>query len=182
MRRNKRLLNGKTAFVALGCNLGTDVQKLEVLETAVARLHASDQIEVIACSSVYRTPPWGVTDQPPFYNAVAELSTTLPPRELMLELKRLETRLGRMPGPRWGPRVIDLDLLLYDSATINDPDLVVPHPRMLERSFVVIPLLEVSPECQLPDGQAIQDAAASGVLSDAAVQIVAVGVKPRADD
>ncbi|MBV8245207.1 MAG: 2-amino-4-hydroxy-6-hydroxymethyldihydropteridine diphosphokinase [Candidatus Eremiobacteraeota bacterium] len=103
----------------------------------------SEMGTVLRRSRIYHTPPWGVRDQPQFVNAAALLETTLEPRALLRALQDLERRLGRVPNYRWGPRIIDLDLLTYDDREIFDDELWLPHPRMLERAFVLVPLAEI---------------------------------------
>ena len=130
------------AFVGLGSNVG---DRLANLKKALAELRAQAGIEVGRVSSAYDTDPVG-PPQPNFLNAVVELLTTLSPRELLGALKDIEARLGRSPGERWGPRVIDLDLLLYGTGEIHEEGLHVPHPLMRERAFVLVPLAEIAPE------------------------------------
>ncbi len=109
-----------------------------------AALRALERVgKVVARSSLYRTQPWGTTGQPAFCNAVALVDTALSPRALLDALKTLERELGRVPGARWGPRVIDLDILAYGEQAVNEPDLTVPHPRLYQRGFALIPLAEV---------------------------------------
>lgn len=98
---------------------------------------------VLACSRLYRTKAWGRTDQPDFCNAAAILETNLAPRELLAALKKLEHELGRVPSERWGPRALDLDILYYDESRIDEPGLQIPHPRLLERAFALVPLAEI---------------------------------------
>lgn len=107
-----------------------------------------------ALSSVYETDPVG-PPQPDFLNAVAEVSTTLDAGELYRTLKEIEQVIGRRPGERWGPRIIDLDLLLYGDEVVDDRDLTVPHPEVTKRAFVLVPLAEVSPNARLPSGELI---------------------------
>jgi 2-amino-4-hydroxy-6-hydroxymethyldihydropteridine diphosphokinase len=128
-----------TCYVGLGSNLG---DRLENLRRAVELLDASDGVAVVRTSSVYETDPVG-PPQPDFLNAVAEISTDLGPHELLARCKAIEAELGRTPGERWGPREIDLDLLLYGDERIDTGELVVPHPRMNERAFVLVPLREL---------------------------------------
>jgi 2-amino-4-hydroxy-6-hydroxymethyldihydropteridine diphosphokinase len=130
------------AFVALGANLG---ERERAVRTAATWLGAR------RLSTLRETEPWGVTDQPRFVNAVAELDTDLDPRALLDELLAVEHRLGRVRGPeRYGPRTIDLDLLLYGEETIDEPGLVVPHPRLHERRFMLEPLAELDPLLVIP--------------------------------
>ncbi len=158
-----------TAWLGLGSNIGSDEEKTAVLRTVTVELEraASGQLRVTGMSSIYRTPPWGVTDQPDFFNAVLRAETTLTPQELLRTAKEVEQALGRRPTYRWGPRVIDIDLLLMDDVTITTPELTLPHPGLLRRAFVTVPLLELTPDLRLPDGRLLRDAAptdTSGVL------------------
>jgi 2-amino-4-hydroxy-6-hydroxymethyldihydropteridine diphosphokinase len=131
-------VNAHRAYVGLGSNQGDAVENLARGFQALARLG-----NVARRSSLYRTQPWGKTDQPEFVNAVALLETALSPRELLAGLKSAEARLGRVPGERWGPRIIDLDLLTYDEREIDEAGLRVPHPHLRERAFVLVPLAEI---------------------------------------
>lgn len=137
------------AFVALGGNLG-DVET--TLMEAVWALESLPQTSLRAQSSIYRSAPWGRTDQPEFLNAVVEIQTRLAAIELLNRLLEIEERFGRVrdPADRWGPRKLDLDLLAYGEQEINEPGLHVPHPRMKERAFVLVPLAEIAPSLQLP--------------------------------
>lgn len=128
------------AFVGLGSNVG---ERLENLRRAVAELRS--EVDVVRVSSVYDTDPVG-PPQADFLNAVVEIRTALGARELLALLKAIEARLGRSEGERWGPREIDLDLLLYGDAEVDEPDLRIPHPQMWERAFVLVPLAEIAPE------------------------------------
>jgi len=143
------------AFVGLGANLG---QRQETLLRAVELLAAEDGVEVVVLSSVRETDPVGVEDQPRFLNAAALLETTLEPRELLDVLLRIERELGRVrDGTRWGPRVIDLDLLAYGSEVVDEPGLRVPHPRLHERRFALEPLVELDPDLELPGRGKVSD-------------------------
>lgn len=146
-----------TAYLALGANIG---EKLENLRSAV-RLLRDSGCEVTAVSSLYLTRPVGVTDQPDFLNAVVRVETTLKPRALLGLCQTIELRLGRQRTIQWGPRVIDVDVLLYDDLTIDEPGLVVPHPRMKERAFVLVPLAEIDPVVEVSPGVSSADAAAA---------------------
>lgn len=132
------------ALVALGGNVG-DVRR--TLEQAIARF-CRDGVSLVARSSDYRTPPWGVTDQPPFVNCAIAVETTLEPRQLLARALATEAEFGRdrAAEQRWGPRSLDIDLLTYDALVIADPDLALPHPRMLDRAFVLVPLVEIRPD------------------------------------
>lgn len=127
-------------YVGLGANVG------DAVSTVNRALLALDGLGLVRRrSSLYRTRPWGKTDQPAFVNAVALLETKLEPRVLLAAFKTIETRLGRVAGERWGPRVIDLDILTYDDREIAEAGLRVPHPRLCERAFVLVPLAEIDP-------------------------------------
>jgi 2-amino-4-hydroxy-6-hydroxymethyldihydropteridine diphosphokinase len=140
------------AYIGLGSNLGNR-------ETLLRR--AAEAIGAVRLSPVIETEPWGYADQPRFLNAVAELETELRPRELLELLLDVERRLGRTRhGPRYGPRTIDLDLLLYGDEVIDEPGLQVPHPRLAERLFVLEPLAALVPERKIPGNGTIQEALA----------------------
>lgn len=136
------------ACVALGSNI--DQPRLRI-ERAVDALAALPHSWLVARSHDYATPPWGVTDQPDFVNAVVTLETELGPHELLRALFAIEREQGRRrEGPRWGPRTLDLDLLLHGDRMIDDGMLVLPHPRMVERAFVLLPLAEIAPDLVVP--------------------------------
>jgi 2-amino-4-hydroxy-6-hydroxymethyldihydropteridine diphosphokinase len=144
----------QTAYVGLGSNLGDREQNLLA---ALARFDAEGWL--VRRSSFRETDPVGVTDQPRFVNAVAELRTGLGPRELLDRLLGIERELGRERARerRWGPRIIDLDLLLFGDEVIEEPGLTVPHPRLAGRRFVLEPLVELAPDLELPDGRRVQE-------------------------
>ncbi len=119
------------------------------MATALRILDADPETTVVAVSSLYRTPPWGKTDQPDFLNAAAELKTQRSPRGLLELCLDVERRLKRVRQERWGPRLIDMDILVFGDRVIDEPGLVVPHPRMLERAFVLVPLAEIDPDLRL---------------------------------
>jgi 2-amino-4-hydroxy-6-hydroxymethyldihydropteridine diphosphokinase len=152
------------AYIGLGSNLG---DREATLREALSRLGAADGIEVVAVSSFRESDPVGVIDQPRFLNAAASLETSLEPLELLGRLLEVERGLGRdrAKEERWGPRTLDLDLLLYGDEEIDVPGLTVPHPRLAERLFVLQPLLELDPGLRLPDGRAVRDLAASELQS-----------------
>lgn len=137
------------AFLGLGSNVG---DRLETLTSCLFVLDDTDGIAVADVSAVYETAPWGVEDQEPFLNAVVAVRTTLGPRELLADCHRTEAAFGRDRDAeqRWGPRPLDIDLLLYGDEVIDEPDLVVPHPRLTERAFVLVPLAEVFPGGTIP--------------------------------
>ncbi|MGG0644385.1 2-amino-4-hydroxy-6-hydroxymethyldihydropteridine diphosphokinase [Sporosarcina gallistercoris] len=136
-----------TAFISIGTNLG---DREGFLKLAVTSLYATDGIESVEASSIYETAPVGVTDQPDFLNMVVRVETVLESHELLAECQRIEMELGRERTIRWGPRTVDLDILLYNSDRIESETLSIPHPRMRERAFVLIPLTELAPECLDP--------------------------------
>jgi 2-amino-4-hydroxy-6-hydroxymethyldihydropteridine diphosphokinase len=146
------------AFIALGGNVG-DVRS--TFDQAIALLCDGRAIRLKARSSDYRTPPWGVTDQPPFVNAVIEVVTSLGPHDLLARAQQCELAFGRdrAQEQRWGPRTIDIDLLAYDDVAISDAELILPHPRLFERGFVLVPLAEIAPGREI-DGVVIRDALA----------------------
>ncbi len=129
-----------TAYVALGTNQG---HREEFLRQAIKMLDFQPQITIQDCSSIYETEPVGYLDQPKFLNMVLKVATFLQPLELLNVLQKIEEDLGRIRSIRWGPRTIDLDILLFNNENIKSERLIVPHPRMFERSFVIKPLLEV---------------------------------------
>jgi 2-amino-4-hydroxy-6-hydroxymethyldihydropteridine diphosphokinase len=130
------------AYVGVGANLG---DREETIENAIALLPG-----VVAVSELRETEPVGVVDQPPFLNGAVALETALSPRELLDTLLAVERVLGRERRERWGPRTIDLDLLLYGGETLDEPGLTVPHPRLHERRFALEPLLDLDPELEIP--------------------------------
>lgn len=132
----------RRAYLGLGSNVGDRVQ---ALQQAIDGLAAADGVTVVAVSSVYETAPVGGPEQPDYLNAVVAIETDRTPRELLEIAKRLEAEAGRVPGERWGPRPLDVDVLLVGDEEVDDEDLVVPHPRLYERAFVMIPLAELDP-------------------------------------
>ena len=140
------------AYVGIGSNLG---DRETTIRQALALL--AKRVDVVAVSSLRETEPWGYADQPPFLNGAAELETTLAPRELLDAMLGVERTLGReRTGPRFGPRTIDLDLLLYGDDRIDEPGLRVPHPRLHERAFVLEPLAELDPALEIPGRGRVQ--------------------------
>ena len=143
-----------TAYIGLGSNLDSPCQHI------VAAFSALDALPATALtrrSALYKSKPVGPPDQADFINAVAELRTGLLPLALLDGLRAIEDRHGRARGRRWGPRTLDLDLLLYGAATIKHERLTVPHPEMLKRAFVLAPLVEIRADCRLPGGGAPSD-------------------------
>ncbi len=141
-------------YLGLGSNLG---DRAAHLARALALLDAAAGVSVRELSSVYETAPVGVTDQPRFLNMVARIRSRLSPHELLDLCKDIERRMGRPATERWGPRNIDLDLLLYGDLTIAEERFVLPHPLLTTRQFVLIPLHEIAPDLVLPDGTRIAD-------------------------
>jgi 2-amino-4-hydroxy-6-hydroxymethyldihydropteridine diphosphokinase len=135
------------AFVGIGSNLG---DREAYLRSAIELLGAEDGIEVVAVSRVRETEPVGPVEQGPFLNGAVLISTELTPRELLERLLEIEQRLGRVRNERFGPRTIDLDLLVYGNETIAEPGLMVPHPRLHERRFALEPLADLAPDLVLP--------------------------------
>jgi 2-amino-4-hydroxy-6-hydroxymethyldihydropteridine diphosphokinase len=142
-----------TAYLGLGSNLG---DRLGNLQAAVDGLDDAAGVRVVASSRVWETAPVGPT-QPDYLNAVVRVETELAPADLLAACRRVEQDLGRVRRERWGARTIDVDVLLFDARTVDEPDLVVPHPLLTERAFVVLPLLELDPDPVLPDGRRVRD-------------------------
>lgn len=138
-----------TAHIGLGANLGNAEA---TLRSATAELRALPRSRLTGLSSLYRSAPLGPAGQGDYLNAVARLETPLPPHDLLQALQDIENRHGRLRQERWGPRTLDLDLLLYGNDLISTAPLTVPHPEMMHRNFVVVPLLEINPAACLPDG------------------------------
>lgn len=136
------------AYVALGSNLADPQQQLL---DAMDALGALPQTRLLQRSSLYRTPPWGVLEQPDFINAAVALDTDLSPLDLLQAMQAIEQAAGRMRAERNGPRTLDLDLLHVDGVQLDDPKLSLPHPRMAERAFVLLPLNDVAPALLLPN-------------------------------
>jgi len=143
------------AYVGLGSNLG---DRRVLLERALELLAAQPGLDVVAVSSFRETDPVGYVDQPRFLNGACAVETSLGPREVLERLLAVECELGReRAGPRYGPRTIDLDLLLYGQEQLDEHGLTVPHPRLAERSFALEPLVELDPDLSLPDGRRLRD-------------------------
>ncbi len=137
------------AYLGLGTNLGDRLLNLERAVDAMPSAAGGD-LAVLARSRVYETPAWGYEDQPAFLNMALKVQTVLAPEVLLVHLKMLESDLGRIPSFRWGPRAIDIDILFYDDVVLNTPDLVIPHPRIQERAFVLVPLADIAPDLMHP--------------------------------
>ena len=139
---------GTLASLSLGGNVG-DVRGS--FRFALERLEKTADVDVIATSSIYRTAPWGKTDQPDFLNMAALLRTTLRPRALLDLCLAIEKDRGRDRGELWGPRTLDIDVLTYGDETVNEPGLCIPHPRLHERAFALVPLVEIAPDTRIGD-------------------------------
>ncbi len=150
------------AFIALGANLGDPVRQID---TAMADLARLDTTQLLDCSGLYASKADGYADQPDFVNAVVKLGTDLTPRNLLSSLLDIEQRHGRVRTFRNSPRTLDLDILLYDDLRLAECGLHLPHPRMHERAFVLVPLAELAPDAELPGHGRVVDALA-GVLPD----------------
>lgn len=130
-------------YMGLGSNLG---DREGFIRAAIEALERAPQLRVVRRARLYESQPLGVTDQPWFLNTVVELETTLSPRELLARCKQIERALGRQDRERYGPREIDLDILLYGDIVLHEPDLIIPHPELHRRRFVLVPLLELAPQ------------------------------------
>ncbi|MBL8520426.1 MAG: 2-amino-4-hydroxy-6-hydroxymethyldihydropteridine diphosphokinase [Betaproteobacteria bacterium] len=135
------------AYIALGSNLGNPAWQVQA---AFREIDDIPDVSLVKVSSLYRTAPVGIVDQPPFINAVAMAETTLSPHILLRHLAGIEQSHGRVRGERDGPRTLDLDLLLFNDWQIDDEHLTTPHPRMHERAFVLVPLVEIEPDATIP--------------------------------
>jgi 2-amino-4-hydroxy-6-hydroxymethyldihydropteridine diphosphokinase len=148
-----------SVLIALGGNVG-DVRS--TFEKAIANICGMAQAALVARSSDYTTPPWGEEDQPPFINACIEIDTALDPHALLFVLHKVEQKFGRDRSKerRWGPRTLDLDMIAYDDMQIDKVELTLPHPRLFERAFVLVPLAEIAPD-RLIAGRRVADALAA---------------------
>jgi 2-amino-4-hydroxy-6-hydroxymethyldihydropteridine diphosphokinase len=132
-----------TAYIGIGSNLGN---REENCEKSIHLIEEDSRIKITKRSSMSETEPWGIKDQSKFINMAVEIVTDLKPKAMLSLLKKIETESGRIPGRRWGPRVIDLDILFYDDLVLKIPGLEIPHPEICKRDFVLIPLKEIAPE------------------------------------
>ena len=140
-------------YLSVGSNLG---DRAEYIRQAIEYVGASDKIQLKSVSSLYETPPWGNINQPSFLNGAFSLVSTISPQELLGLCQSVEQSLGRVRHEHWGPRTIDIDLLYIDGIRLNTPELVLPHPYMLERAFVLVPLVEIAPDL-LIDGLSVKE-------------------------
>ena len=134
-------------FLGFGANLG---DRKKNLAHAINALDSRPDVEVLRTSGIYETEPWGLTDQPKFLNMVAEIATSISPGELLERVKKLEQDMGREDGPRLGPRLIDIDILLLEDLVMDEPDLIIPHASLHLRAFVLVPLAELTPDSVHP--------------------------------
>jgi 2-amino-4-hydroxy-6-hydroxymethyldihydropteridine diphosphokinase len=146
------------AYLALGGNVG---DSRAVLDRAIQLLCDGDDVRLMARSADYRTPPWGVEEQPPFVNIAITIETRLTPRELLARVQKVERELGRDRAheKRWGPRTCDIDIIAYGDLSLDEPGLILPHPRLFERAFVLLPLAEIAGD-RVIAGQKLSDALA----------------------
>lgn len=142
-----------TAFLGLGGNVGDPVRSMAA---ALQALDAHPDCAVTGVSRLYRTPPWGKTDQDWFFNSAASVTTTLPPHALLELCLEIERSMKRVRTERWGPRTLDLDILVYGDREISEDSLTLPHPRMTERAFVLLPLADIAPALEIR-GRAVRD-------------------------
>jgi 2-amino-4-hydroxy-6-hydroxymethyldihydropteridine diphosphokinase len=165
------LQNPKRAVIAIGSNLGN---RLETLQGAIDALEDTPGVRVKAVSPVYETEPWGVPEgsQPPYFNAVVVVKTTLPPSSLLERAHAVEEAFHRVRDERWGARTLDVDIVTYADVVSDDPVLTLPHPRAHERAFVLAPWHDLDPEAQLPG---------HGPVADLLDAVTRAGVTPRAD-
>jgi 2-amino-4-hydroxy-6-hydroxymethyldihydropteridine diphosphokinase len=142
-----------TIYLSLGSNLGDRLGVLAAIQEALP-----PEVEICQVSSVYQTEPWGYRDQPDFLNQVLKARTSLDPLDLLDHVKSIERSLGRQPALRFGPRTADIDILFYGDQVLHEDQLTIPHPRLRERAFVLVPLLEISPDLVVPgSGESISD-------------------------
>ncbi|MBM7856027.1 2-amino-4-hydroxy-6-hydroxymethyldihydropteridine diphosphokinase [Desulfohalotomaculum tongense] len=150
-----------TAYIGIGSNMG---DKSFYINKALDLLHSPPEIKVVKVAPLYRTAPVGYTEQDWFLNTVAQLETVISPQKLLHQLQQIENKLGRERKIRWGPRTIDLDLLIYGDVTLTTPDLTLPHPRMTERAFVMVPLADISPTMAMIGGKTAEELAGELML------------------
>jgi 2-amino-4-hydroxy-6-hydroxymethyldihydropteridine diphosphokinase len=141
-------------YLGVGSNMGDKAENIRRARESIASI---DGVNLTRSSSLYLTAPWGKTDQDDFINQVLEIETEIEPLNLLHRLQEIEIKLGRQRLELWGPRIIDLDVLLYGREIITREELKVPHPHMMQRLFVLVPLSEIAPELEFPDGSTIQE-------------------------
>jgi len=140
-------LTSTTGYLGFGTNLG---DRKKNLDRAIISLDSRPDLTILRTSGIYETEPWGMTDQPNFLNMVAEIATSISLGELLERVKKLEQDMGREDGPRFGPRLIDVDILLLEDQVVNQPDLQIPHASLHLRAFVLVPLAELAPDLVHP--------------------------------
>lgn len=145
----------RTVYLGLGANIGDRESNLR----DAVRMLRERGCELTAASSLYETKPVGITDQPDFLNAVIAVKTALDPRDLLAVCRKIEQEMGRVRTLRYGPRVIDIDILLYEGTESNDDELTIPHPRIPDRAFVLVPLAEIAPDVEIDQGLTARTAA-----------------------
>ncbi len=141
-------------FLGLGSNIGN---RIDYLEKAIRAIKDNPDITVLNVSSIYETEPFGDVEQDSFLNMVIKIETSLKPDHLLKTIRAIEKRLDRIRTSRWGPRTIDIDILLYGNAVLNSKTLTIPHIGIQERAFVLVPLLEIAPDVELPNGKHVKD-------------------------
>ena len=146
------------AAIGIGGNVGSAELIIARFAAALRAVAQWENTTLEAYSSIYKSAPWGDVNQPPFLNMAAMIKTEFGPGQILQRLKDLEVALGRIPGRRWGPREIDLDILIFGSQLIQLPGLTIPHPQLLNRAFAALPLLEIWPDAVMPGGLAVSDA------------------------
>jgi len=155
------------AYIGIGSNLDDPERQVR---RAIEALASMPETRFVRASRLYRTAPWGRTDQPAFVNAAAEIATTLSPRALLDALLAIERAQGRhRDGTRWGPRALDLDVLIYGDRTIDEPGLAIPHPHLADRAFVLLPLADIDPALHVPG---------KGRISELLRKVDATGIEP----
>ena len=140
------------AILGLGSNVGDGIRNID---EAISSLTADAKLELVARSKLYRTAPWGVTDQAAFVNACISVRTALTPRRLLERCLAVENAMGRVRKQRWGPRIIDVDILTYDALYVDEPDIVIPHTRITDRAIVLITMKDVAPDLRI-EGEKIE--------------------------
>ncbi len=155
--RNERNTLAFDATLGLGSNIGNKVANIS---SAISRLTAENDIALVTQSRLYRSPPWGVTEQDWFVNTAIAVATSLSPRALLERCQQVERDMGRVRRERWGPRIIDIDILSYRDEAVNEPGLVIPHPLIAERAFVLVPLREIAPHVRI-GGRSVDELAAA---------------------
>ncbi len=165
-----KIADPSRVHLSLGSNLG---DRLQTIRHALADIHQLPGTTVTKVSSIHETEPWGHIPQPAFLNCACEVRTILPPLELLAALQAIEARHGRVRVERWGPRTLDIDILLVDDSSIAVPTLTVPHPRIAERAFVLRPLAEIAPDVMVPGTGSTVAALLQACPDQGAVRVVA---------